>query len=281
MGSVTDPRAIADTGITATSRNRNPYSGLQIIHAGLFRTATRSMAFAYRELGYDAHHGLDDVLGNPWTQLEQAAEATWPGIPDSQPREKYTRKDWDKVWAPFDVCTDLGSPFVPELIKIYPEAKVVIVKRDTDKWWASFETELLDTLWHPRSWLINWITWNIIKSRAPFAMMKIHYGFFGVRERADINAVAKRKYEEYYENIINTVPPERTLIYDIQSGWEPLCKFLDKPVPDKPFPRVNEKAEHDKSAKERTRKVMMAFYKVLAPVLIAGIAVCIAVYTLQ
>ena len=26
------------------------------------------------------------------------------------------------------------------------------------------------------------------------------------------------------------------------TGWEPLCKFLDLPVPDIPFPRVNDSA---------------------------------------
>ena len=54
--------------------DRKPYPGLQIIHAGLFRTATMSMSLAYRELGYTPHHGLDDVIGNPWTQHENAAE---------------------------------------------------------------------------------------------------------------------------------------------------------------------------------------------------------------
>lgn len=26
----------------------------------------------------------------------------------------------------------------------------------------------------------------------------------------------------------------------MQQGWEPLCAFLDVPVPDEPFPRVND-----------------------------------------
>jgi hypothetical protein len=26
----------------------------------------------------------------------------------------------------------------------------------------------------------------------------------------------------------------------LSDGWEPLCKFLGKPVPDEPFPRVND-----------------------------------------
>ncbi len=38
------------------------------------------------------------------------------------------------------------------------------------------------------------------------------------------------------------VPPERLHFLDIKDGWEPLCKILDVPVPDEPFPRINEKA---------------------------------------
>ncbi|KAF9737965.1 hypothetical protein PMIN06_008891 [Paraphaeosphaeria minitans] len=270
-----EPRDRKGTG----TGDHEPYPGLQIIHAGLFRTATKSMALAYRELGYTAHHGLDDVLnGNPWIQLEHAAEATWPGVQGSQPRVKFTRKDWDEIWAPYDVYTDLGSMFVPELIEAYPDAKVVIVKRDPDKWWPSFKTELLDSLWHPRAWLVNWITWNIIRCRAPFTMMKVHLGFFGVQNRADIDAVAKQRYEEYYEHVLRAVPAERRLVYELGSGWEPLCKFLDKPVPDKPFPRVNDRAEHDKGEKERMETIKKAFLKFLVPFLVAGAAVGIAIY---
>jgi len=29
------------------------------------------------------------------------------------------------------------------------------------------------------------------------------------------------------------------LVYSIKDGWDPLCKFLDKPVPKKPFPHKN------------------------------------------
>ena len=30
----------------------------------------------------------------------------------------------------------------------------------------------------------------------------------------------------------------RLLIFEVKEGWEPLCKFLGKPVPDVPFPKV-------------------------------------------
>jgi hypothetical protein len=36
------------------------------------------------------------------------------------------------------------------------------------------------------------------------------------------------------------VPAERLLVFAIGDGWAPLCDFLDVPVPDTPFPRLND-----------------------------------------
>lgn len=35
------------------------------------------------------------------------------------------------------------------------------------------------------------------------------------------------------------VPKERLLEWTVEDGWEPLCEFLGKPVPDEPFPHEN------------------------------------------
>jgi hypothetical protein len=35
------------------------------------------------------------------------------------------------------------------------------------------------------------------------------------------------------------IPTERLLVFDVAEGWAPLCRFLDVPVPDTPFPRMN------------------------------------------
>lgn len=32
---------------------------------------------------------------------------------------------------------------------------------------------------------------------------------------------------------------ERLLEWTVEDGWEPLCEFLGKPVPNEPFPHVN------------------------------------------
>ena len=38
------------------------------------------------------------------------------------------------------------------------------------------------------------------------------------------------------------VPKERLLEWSAEDGWEPLCKFLGKEVPNEPFPRINDAA---------------------------------------
>ena len=32
---------------------------------------------------------------------------------------------------------------------------------------------------------------------------------------------------------------DRVLIFNLKQGWDPLCEFLDKEVPKKPFPWLN------------------------------------------
>lgn len=36
------------------------------------------------------------------------------------------------------------------------------------------------------------------------------------------------------------IPKSQLLEYDVRDGWEPLCKFLNVPVPNEPFPREND-----------------------------------------
>lgn len=44
---------------------------------------------------------------------------------------------------------------------------------------------------------------------------------------------------EHCNMIRGLVPKERLLEWSVEDGWEPLCEFLGKPVPDEAFPRVN------------------------------------------
>ena len=59
-------------------------------------------------------------------------------------------------------------------------------------------------------------------------------------------------YEAHIRRIKEVVPEERLLIWNIKEGWEPLCKFLGKPVPNIPIPvwflnffELSKKFKHD------------------------------------
>jgi hypothetical protein len=43
------------------------------------------------------------------------------------------------------------------------------------------------------------------------------------------------------EAVIETVPAERLLVWKPTDGWEPLCDFLQVPVPSEPLPHVNDR----------------------------------------
>jgi hypothetical protein len=30
-------------------------------------------------------------------------------------------------------------------------------------------------------------------------------------------------------------------VFEVKEGWEPLCRFLDAPIPDEPFPHINDR----------------------------------------
>ncbi|KAJ7246381.1 hypothetical protein C8J57DRAFT_1724795 [Mycena rebaudengoi] len=237
---------MAEPTTTPTDSN-----GLKVINASLFRMGTKSMAQAYKILGYKTHHGLlEDVMDTPWSLLEKAAEATWPSSNQLPLHDHRTpaRTGTQFVWgSKYDLVTDLASPFAPELIKAFPEAKVVVVQRDFDKWLPSFKSEIRDKVMkEPNSSIVAFITSTFLRIRPVHAMKKVLLGFFGAKIRM-------------------LVPPERRLEYKLGSGWEPLCAFLGVEVPDVDFPQANEAKEHSIEAEARQKKLAINAIKVAGP----------------
>ena len=63
-----------------------------------------------------------------------------------------------------------------------------------------------------------------------------------------------RNFNEYDKEVYNSIPKESLLVYDVKSGWEPLCKFLNVPVPSIPFPKSNSKDEFVHKVKHNIMK---------------------------
>jgi hypothetical protein len=171
----------------------------------------------------------------------------------------------------------MASPFADQLIQAYPDAKVVIVQRDFDSWWPSYRSELLDTLDSPVQRVVVCLLSRVMGIRAGDAMRKIHFGFFDAQNRRQIEANARRSYDRYYQKIRQIVPPEQMLEYRLGDGWEPLCAFLGKDVPNVPFPRKNDRTSHNEEEMARKWTVFMSSAKIVMPwilcVIIMGFAV--------
>jgi hypothetical protein len=48
--------------------------------------------------------------------------------------------------------------------------------------------------------------------------------------------------ERWNAEVTASVPADRLLVWEPAEGWEPLCQFLDVPVPEGPVPHVNDTA---------------------------------------
>jgi hypothetical protein len=68
-------------------------------------------------------------------------------------------------------------------------------------------------------------------------------------------------FNRHNEEVKNYVPPEKLLVYSVKEGWEPLCAFLGVPVPDMPFPHLNDRENfpgNQVRQQARTRLVRVA-----------------------
>ena len=74
--------------------------------------------------------------------------------------------------------------------------------------------------------------------------------FGAAAERHGIDEV-NFTFERHNDAVRAEVPAERLLVYELGSGWEPLCEFLDVPVPEEEYPHVNS----SKDFKNRMREM--------------------------
>jgi hypothetical protein len=61
--------------------------------------------------------------------------------------------------------------------------------------------------------------------------------------RFEERAYAIEVFERHNAEVRQRVPADRLLVYDVKSGWEPLCEFLGVEESDEPFPHTNDTAE--------------------------------------
>jgi hypothetical protein len=190
----------------------------KILGIGMGRTGTTSLARALEILGYRAKHCPQFYL-------------------DDDGQLCVSQRDIEL----YEALTDEPCILVyQDVDRRYPGSKFILTVRGMDDWLRSIQ----DNGNALREW------------RAQFpAVPVLHRELYGTAEFDPVTfAEAHRKHvtdvKAYFRN-----RPQDLLIMDIcrGEGWERLCPFLGKPIPDAPFPRLNVFGESDLATVLRRR----------------------------
>jgi hypothetical protein len=198
---------------------------LSVICAGFGRTGTMSIKMALEKLGLGPCHHMEEVMKNP-SQLPN-----WQAAADGH------QVDWNDVFAGYNSAVDWPTAhYWRELADVYPNSKILLSVRPVDRWWDSFSgtikkiLEIRDTIPDEYPRCVSDMAYKIIAEQT----------FKGTM---DDKSVVLAQYQKRIDDVKQTIPKNRLLIFDVTEGWVPLCNFLNLPIPSGDFPRSNSKEE--------------------------------------
>ncbi|KAE8376636.1 P-loop containing nucleoside triphosphate hydrolase protein [Aspergillus bertholletiae] len=249
-----------------------PGAQIQVIGAGMPRTGTTSFSVALAIL-------LDKPVYHCGTQLNRGPPSelkSWVRI-----LRAWLAGDRRTVLSTLRSCltgyaavTDAPScNLVPELLELYPDAKVVCTVRDPVAWEKSME--------HVHGAAAAWFLKALL---FPLPGMRHFVGFTWLLRRlwsrlylddrslSSVNEVAatlprREVYARHLAWLQENVPANRLVFFDVREGWEPLCKALGKDVPkDVPFPHENDSAGIERTARYHIRRALISWAAILAVV---------------
>jgi hypothetical protein len=197
-----------------------PPASLQVIGAGFGRTGTTSLKKALEILGLGPCYHMQVTmtrLHHPYFWLRAHAQEP---------------VDYRRFFRRYRSAIDWPAcEFYRELMAAFPQARVVLTVRDPARWYDSV-AETLRAIGRVFPW---WFPPAIARMQDAI----IWDGRFGGRFVDRDAAIAA--FVAHIEEVQRVVPAARLLVYDVAEGWEPLCRFLDRPVPAQAFPRLNDR----------------------------------------
>jgi hypothetical protein len=208
---------------------------LRVIGAGFGRTGTYSLKAALDAIGFGPTYHMSEVFEHPEHM------PIWQAAGEGKP------VDWDRLFNGYQSAVDWpASAFYRQLMDVYPDSKVILTVRDAERWHESGRNTIFpkaesegdddaspEQREHGR--LVQTIIWD---------------GIFGGRVLDRDHAI--EIFRAHIQTVKTEVPPNRLLVFDVKDGWEPLCSFLDVPVPTgQEFPRLNDTAAFQERAAAR------------------------------
>ena len=203
---------------------------MQVIGAGFGRTGTMSLKGALEELGFGPCFHMIDLIRDP-VRVELWADAV-----EDRP------VDWRKVFDGYAATVDWpGCTFYAQLMDTFPDAKVLLTVRDPDAWYESTLRTIHAAQAAARSGELAGGTQPPPSPRVTRVIGTLIWdGTFAGRFQDRRFAIDV--FNRHNEAVRERVPADRLLVHEIGDGWEPLAEFLDVPVPQTPFPHLNDTA---------------------------------------
>ncbi|MEJ2761567.1 MAG: sulfotransferase [Gammaproteobacteria bacterium] len=193
---------------------------LRVVGAGLGRTGTSSLKIALEQLlGAPCYH-MRELHRNP------AHLPLWHAAVRGEP------PDWHAMLGAYRAVVDWpAASFWPELSTAFPESLILLSVRDPESWWHSAHATILSADNQSRPRRSGWREmWNDLVSRR-------------FTERLQDREACIEAYNRHNEQVRKRVPPERLIEWCPGDGWEPLCRGLGLPLPERPFPHANSRSE--------------------------------------
>jgi hypothetical protein len=199
---------------------------LSVIGSGFGRTGTKSLKAALEQLGFAPCHHMHEVVEHP----EQVAH--WQAIAAGN------TVDWNDVFAGYNSQVDWpGAHVWRELSTAFPQSKVVHTVRPPDVWWNSYSRTIGKLM---NSYAQLPLPPHISAMMDAWQEMVGKTVFNGKVTDKDTCIAA---FNRHTEEVRDTIPADRLLVFDVAEGWAPLCRFLKVPAPDTGFPHHNLRAD--------------------------------------
>lgn len=206
---------------------------LQVIGAGFGRTGTLSLKLALEHLGFGPCYHMFEVLAQP------SHDPVWHAATRGE------RVDWDALFEGYASAVDWPvAAFWRELSDHYPHARLVLSVRDPQRWHQS----VLGTIYAAMSSTPDPDDEQACAHRAMTRELILERTFGG---RMHDPEHAIEVFERHNQVVQESFSDERLLVHETGNGWEPLCAFLDCPIPDVPYPHSNTHREFNERRRQR------------------------------
>ncbi|KAI4263814.1 MAG: hypothetical protein L6R42_001050 [Xanthoria sp. 1 TBL-2021] len=209
---------------------------LQVIGAGLPRTGTSSLKAALEFLGFDPCHHMVECFNKPEHSVLFTNLINAKTNPNTTPDElNLQTAALKKGLRGYRAAVDAPTCEVyEEMLAIFPNAKVILSVRDSkEQWWKSFNDTVGVQLGFVYPLLVYPVGFLRQQQRVVWAVEKHWAALTG-------GEIGTKVYTAHNQMVHETVPKEQLLEFNVKEGWPRLCEFLEVPVPDVPFPNLND-----------------------------------------